>query len=85
MRLAEHLTRLPGEVVLLMALVSGLSGCDETKSIVQPAPKAAPAALEKRFGAGFVAMSRADPNSKPRQVAPGDLPPVSLTERPVEF
>ncbi len=81
----EHLTRSAGEVMLLTMIVAGLSGCEEAKSIVQPAPKAVPAALDKKFGAGFVAMSRADPNSKPREINPGDLPPVSLTERPVEF
>ena len=70
---------------LLAVSASGLSGCNENLSSVQPAPERASAALEEKFGEDFATMSRASANSKPRDVAAADLPPVSLTEKPVEF
>ena len=70
---------------LLAASASGLSGCNENSYSVQPGPEGASAALDEKFGEGFATMSRASANSKPRDVAAADLPPVSLTEKPVEF
>ena len=70
---------------LLAASALGLSGCNDHVSAVQPAPEKASAALKEKFGEDFATMSRASANSKPRDVAAADLPPVSLTEKPVEF
>ena len=70
---------------LLAVSVLGLSGCNDNVSPVQPTPEQASAALENKFGEEFATMSRASANSKPRDVAAVDLPPVSLTEKPVEF
>ncbi len=76
----------PGrQAILLAAAASGLGGCGEGSSTVQPARNHASAALEQRFGESFTAMSRASPNSKPRDVTASDLPPVSLTDKPIEF
>lgn len=77
--------RLWRQAMLLAAAAFGLGGCGEESSTVQPARKGASAALEQRFGESFTAISRASPNSKPRAVAAGDLPPVSLTDKPIEF
>ena len=71
--------------MLLAAAASGLVGCGEESSNVQPARKDASAALEQSFGESFTAMSRASPNSKPRDVVASDLPPVSLTDKPNDF
>lgn len=38
---------------------------------------------EDRFGESFGKAFRADPKSKPVEVKPGDLPPVSLTAEPI--
>ncbi len=38
---------------------------------------------EDRFGEDFGKAFRADPKSKPVEVKPGDLPPVSLTAEPI--
>ena len=70
---------------LLAASALGLSGCNENLSSVQPAPQQASAELEENFGEEFATMSRASANSKPRDIAEVDLPPVSLTGKPVEF
>lgn len=85
MRRAGKCPRGAASAALLAALVFGLSGCEENLSAVQPAPERASAALEEKFGEDFSTMSRASANSKPRDVAAVDLPPVSLTEQPVEF
>lgn len=84
MREKRKLTGSPGELMLLTALAFGLSGCEERASIAPRASSKA-AALEERLGDKFVAVSRADPNSKPLELEAGDLPPVSLTEQPVDF
>ena len=74
-----------GETLLLAAAAFGLSGCGESGSDVKPARKKASAALEAKFGSKFAEISEADPNSKPREVTSEDLPPVSLTEKPIDF
>ncbi len=38
---------------------------------------------EDRFGEDFGKAFRADPQSKPVEVKPGDVPPVSLTAEPI--
>ena len=85
MRGAGHLGRGAASAALLAAATLGLSGCNDNRSAVQPAPEQASAALEEKFGEGFATISRASANSKPGDVAAIDLPPVSLTEKPVEF
>ena len=75
----------PRRQAMLLAAAAMLGGCGGESSTVQPARNDASAALEQRFGESFTAMSRASPNSKPRAVAAGDLPPVSLTDKPIEF
>lgn len=77
--------RAGASAAFLAASVLGLNGCNDNLSAVQPAPERASAALEEKFGEDFAAISGASANSKPRDVAAADLPPVSLTERPVEF
>lgn len=38
---------------------------------------------EDKFGKGFRTAFTADPNSEPRNVQEGDLPPISLTTEPL--
>lgn len=85
MKLAGNRIGSAASAALLAASVLGLSGCNDHVSQVQPVPEQASAALEEKFGEDFATTSRASANSKPRDVAAIDLPPVSLTEKPVEF
>ena len=85
MRRSAHRRRGAASAALLAAAAFGLSGCNDNGSAVQPAPEQASAELEEKFGKEFSTLSRASANSKPRNVAEVDLPPVSLTEKPVEF
>lgn len=85
MRLLRTSIRSAGETLLLAAAAFGLVGCGETGPDVQPAQEKAAAALEERFGENFAAMSRASANSEPRDVTANDLPPVSLTDNPIDF
>ncbi len=68
---------------LLAAAATGIGGCGQAS--VEPAPEKASPALEERFGENFAAMSRASANSEPRDVKANDLPPVSLTDEPIDF
>ena len=85
MRSTGKCPRSAASAALLAASILGLSGCNENSASVQPAPERASAVLEEKFGEEFATMSRASANSKPRDVAAIDLPPVSLTDKPVEF
>ena len=85
MKLPGASIRSAGETLLLAAAAFGLAGCGETGSNVQPAQDKASAALDQSFGEGFAAISRADANAKPKEVKATDLPPVSLTEKPIDF
>ena len=85
MRLLRTSIRSAGETLLLAAVAFGLVGCGEAGSDPQPAQHKATAALEERFGETFTAASRASANSKPRDVKASDLPPVSLTDKPIDF
>ena len=85
MTLLRTSIRSAGETILLAAAAFGLAGCGETGSDEQPARTKASAALDQKFGEAFAEMSRADANAKPREVKTGDLPPVSLTDKPIEF
>jgi hypothetical protein len=74
-----------GQTLLLAAAAFGLAGCGEARSDGQQAQDKASAALDRTFGEGFAEMSRADANAKPKEVKTADLPPVSLTDKPIDF
>ena len=76
---------LAGEVILLSALAAALGGCEGAGSTVQPTPEAASAAAAEKFGDDFASIAEANATAKPRDVEAADLPPVSLTDKPVDF
>lgn len=75
-------------VVILMAGTS-LSACGSEED-AGPLPadpfvgRTTAEAPGDRFGKGFGAASRANPNSEPVKVSDGDIRPVSLTEEPLD-
>ncbi len=76
---------LAGKVFLLSTLAAALGGCEEIGSTVQPARKAPSAVTAEKFGADFASIAAANATDKPREIGSADLPPVSLTDQPVEF
>lgn len=69
---------------LLGATLAGCGGGGGSgMTVTQPPPVAA--RFEDQFGsaAGFGTAFRGTPNSEPRDVAPGDTIPVSLTAEPL--
>lgn len=69
-------------VVLLGAGVSACGGGGKGMKVAVTPPVSAP--FEDQFGAsGFGPGFRAGANTEPRDVAPGDVIPVSLTAEPV--
>ena len=85
MRSALLRARLSGLAIFPWGLIFGLSACGEAPSNVQRASQQRSAAVEERFGPRFAEISTADANAKPQEVSSGDLPPVSLTEEPIDF
>ena len=85
MRLLRTSTRSAAETLLLAAAAIGMAGYGEAASEPNPPKHKATAALEERFGETYTAASRATANSKPRDIKAGDLPPVSLTDKPIDF
>lgn len=73
--------------MLILAAVGGgsLSACGEEreKKSLTIAPGRDSSQVDSQFGREFGAAFTADPNSEPRNVTEGDLPPVSLTTEPV--
>ena len=84
MKIRDNLA-LAGEVILLSILAAALGGCEVVGSMVQPAPEAASAATAEKFGDDFASIAEANPTDKPREVEAADLPPVSLSDQPVDF
>lgn len=72
--------------ILGLILIAGgaLSAC-EKKSGREPLtvePGLDSGKIDSKFGKGFGSAFNADPNSEPRNVQDGDVPPVSLTTEP---
>jgi hypothetical protein len=77
-------------IVLLLIAGASLSSCsDESGSDVfadmDLSAGVQKSGLDERFGKGFDAKFRADPNSEPTPVRDGDVPPLSLTTEPVQI
>ena len=69
----------------LLALSVGLAACNNGGGGGGSSPPAPAAKFEDQFGAAFGVAYRADANSEPKDVAPGDVIPASLTAEPVAF
>lgn len=82
----KHLLLTTVGLVLVGVTLSACGGGGGSgMTVTQPPPPAA--RFEEQFGSatGFGTAFRGTPNSEPRDVAPGDTIPVSLTAEPVTF
>lgn len=73
-------------IFVLIAVGGGMiSACSDGKESqsLTVAPRRDTGPVDRQFGKEFGAAFTSDPNSQPRNVLEGDLPPVSLTTEPV--